>query len=128
MSPCTTQSRFGSNTFLSQKSCATAGFTKRSYRTEELMWTFDVDHVNLNSRNIPKPRRNVCLDNYRRRLKSIRQVRTLSKFRCWTSIALNNVRNCSTYQTKQITHFYYKCMFLSVGPSCDSYVLHPYCR
>ena len=30
--------------------CITAGFTKRSYRTKERMWTFNIDHVTRNNR------------------------------------------------------------------------------
>ena len=56
MTCCMTQSSFGSGNgndgynFMISKSCPTAGFTKRSNHTKELIWTFEVDHVSWNNR------------------------------------------------------------------------------
>ena len=51
MYSCTTQSSFGRAMPMALATPRPiVGFTKRSYRTKEITWTFDVDLVNLNNR------------------------------------------------------------------------------
>ena len=65
LTPCTTQSNNDRTMLMAQttswskliinvmlqNSCTAAGFTKRLYRTKELLWTVDVDNVTRNNRS-----------------------------------------------------------------------------